>query len=174
MNLSENEIIKNIHLLAFGEAEGKETSELVETLLTLPDTISINAERDGKVVGNVIFTPFVFKEYPNKKCYLLAPLAVLPEFQGGFGVGKELMQASIKHLKSIGADAIFVFGIPTYYPQYEFVQTDKQTPYPELLTIPEAWMVLELNCGVVGHLSGETLAVDAFMNPQLWDTSGYG
>lgn len=147
MNTSETEIIKNIHLLAFGEEEGAETADLAESFLALPDTISINAERDGKIVGNIIFTPFLFKDHPDKKCYLLAPIGVLPEYQHGHGVGKELMQSGITHLKNCDVDAVFVLGVPTYYPRYGFVPTDKQTPYPDLLTLPASWMVLELNPG---------------------------
>lgn len=173
MNSSEKSVIKNIHFQAFGEAEGKETSELAVSFLSLPQTISINAERDGKAVGNIIFTPFWFKDHPDKKCYLLAPLGVIPEYQRGFGVGKELVQNGIAQLKSIGADAVFVLGVPSYYPQHGFVPTDKQTPYPDLLTIPESWMVLELKPGAAKQLSGETTAVEPFMDPVFWDTSGY-
>lgn len=173
MKSSEKEIIKNIHFLAFGE-EGKETSELAEAFLAEPDTISISVEREGKMVGNVLFTPFVFEEHPEKKCYLLAPIGVLPEYQRGFGVGRELMQAGIEQLRSMGTEAIFVLGVPTYYPQYGFTPTDKQTPYPDLLTIPESWMALELNEGVLNVLAGKAYANKPFMNPMFWDTSGRG
>jgi len=174
MKLSDKQIIKNIHLRAFGAEEGPITAELAAAFLSLPDTVSVNAKRDGKIVGNVLFTPFWFKQQPDKVCYLLAPLGVLPEYQRGHGVGKELMQGGIEQLKSMGADAIFVLGVPTYYPQYGFVPTDKQTPYPDLLTIPEAWMVLELNAGAVEQLSGQTQAVAPFMKAEFWDTSGRG
>ena len=61
MNISDIKTIKNIHLLAFGEDEGKETDELAEDFLSLSETLSFNTERDGKIVGNVLFTPFVLK-----------------------------------------------------------------------------------------------------------------
>jgi putative acetyltransferase len=173
VNLSEKAVIKNIHLLAFGETEGEEIAKLAGDFLAFPETISINAKREEKIVGNILFTPFSFKDHPEKKCYLLAPLGVLPEYQR-CGVGKELIQTGIQHLRSIGADAIFVLGVPTYYPQHGFVPTDGQTPYPTLLTMPEAWMILELNEGVANYLSGETVAVEPFMQPAFWDTSGRG
>lgn len=174
MRDTEIEIIKNIHLLAFGEEEGKETAGLAGSFLSLPDTISINAERDGKIVGNILFTPFVFADHPEKQCYLLAPVGVLPGYQRGYGVGKELVSSGIEHLKNIGADAIFVLGVPTYYPQYGFVPSNKQTPYPNLLTIPEAWMELELKEDGIDSLCGKTIAVEPFMQPHWWDTSGRG
>lgn len=40
--------------------------------------------------------------------------------------------------------------------------------------MPETWMVLELSAGVLTRLNGVTKAVEAFMIPQLWDTSGRG
>lgn len=173
MNKAEIDAIVEIHRLAFGEAEGEETAQLAKDFLSHPDTISISVKRAGQVAGNVLFTPFVFQDHPDTKCYLLAPCGVSPEYQG-HGVGKELMETSIEHLKSIGTDAVFVLGVPAFYPRYGFSPTDKQTPYPDLLTALEAWMVLELTAGTVEKLSGKTKAIPQFMQPHWWDTSGRG
>ncbi len=84
------------------------------------------------------------------------------------------MEASIEHLSSVGTDAVFVLGIPTFYPRYGFVPTDKQTPYPDLMSTPEAWMALELTEGSLQKLSGKTVAIPQFMQPHWWDTSQHG
>ena len=173
MDQIEKETIIRIHRLAFGEEEGNEIAKLAEEFLALPETISISAKRDERVVGNVLYTPFFFHDHPDAKCYLLAPNGVVPKYQG-HGVGKELMEAGIEQLKSMDVDAIFVLGVPSFYPKYGFVPTDKQTPYPDLLTMPEAWMVLELIAGSVDPLSGKTTAVEPFMQSSFWDTSGRG
>ena len=173
MNQKEIDTILEVHRLAFGEKEGEEIAKLAKDFLDQPDTISISATRDGKIAGNVLFTPFVFRDHPETKCYLLAPCGVSPEYQG-HGVGKELMDTSIEHLKSIGTDAVFVLGVPTFYPRYGFVPTDKQTPFPDLLTVPEAWMALELTAGSVENLSGKTIAITPFMHSHWWDTSQHG
>lgn len=173
MSNSDIETLVNVHLLAFGEDEGAEVAQLARAFLALPDTISISVERDGKVAGNVLFTPFVFPEHPKTKCYLLAPCAVLPDHQG-CGIGKELIETSIAHLKSIGTDAVFVLGVPAFYPRYGFAPTDKQTPYPDLLTMPESWMALDLTAGSVASLSGKPVAAEPIMQPEYWDTSTYG
>ncbi|MBE1284293.1 MAG: GNAT family N-acetyltransferase [Rhodobacteraceae bacterium] len=172
--MTPNEIntIANLHRMAFGPSEGEEIAPLAKALLSHPETISISVHRGGKIAGNVLFTPFVFQDHPDAKCFLLAPCGVLPEYQGQ-GVGKELMQTSIAHLASVGTDAVFVLGVPTFYPRYGFVPTEKQTPYPTLLTIPESWMVLELTAGIVDRLDGKTRAIPQFMQPQWWDTSQY-
>jgi len=173
MNHAEIDAILEVHRLAFGEAEGEVTAQLAKDFLSHPETISISVRRDGQVAGNVLFTPFVFQDHPDTKCYLLAPCGVSPVYQG-HGVGKELMETSIDHLKSIGADAVFVLGVPDFYPRYGFAPTDKQTPYPGLLTAPVAWMALELTAGTVDKLSGKTKAIPQFMQPHWWDTSGRG
>ncbi|SPF79323.1 hypothetical protein ALP8811_03264 [Aliiroseovarius pelagivivens] len=173
MNKAEIESLVKTHLLAFGEDEGPEVAQLAEAFLALPETISVSVERDGQVVGNVLFTPFAFTDHPQTKCYLLAPCGVLPGYQG-CGIGKELMETSIEHLKSIGTDAVFVLGVPTFYPRYGFIPTNKQTPYPDLLTMPEAWMALELTAGAVKPLNGKTVATEPIMHPEFWDTSAYG
>ncbi|MES0827663.1 GNAT family N-acetyltransferase [Ruegeria sp. SCP11] len=173
MDHAEIEAIVEVHRKAFGETEGEETAQLAKNFLDHPDTISISVKGDGQVAGNVLFTPFVFEEHPDAICYLLAPCGVLPEFQG-HGVGKELIETSIEHLKSIGADAVFVLGVPTLYLRYGFLPTDKQTPYPDLLTAPEAWMELALTAGKAKKLSGKTKAIPQFMRAHWWDTSGRG
>ncbi|NVO56242.1 N-acetyltransferase [Rhodobacteraceae bacterium B1Z28] len=173
MTQTDIEAILEVHRLAFGEAEGAEIAQLAKDFLDRPDTISISAKRDGKIAGNVLFTPFVFKDHLATKCYLLAPCGVSPEYQGR-GVGKEIMETSIRQLTSTGADAVFVLGVPTFYPRYGFAQTDKQTPYPDLLTATEAWMALELTPGTVEKLSGQTIAIQQFMQSHWWDTSGRG
>ncbi|CUK03849.1 putative acetyltransferase [Ruegeria denitrificans] len=122
MNQTEIDTIVEVHRLAFGKEEGDDIARLARGFLDLPDTISISSERDGKIVGNVLFTPFKFVDHPDAKCYLLAPCGVLPAYQG-HGVGKEIMEASIEHLSSVGADAVFVLGVPTFYPRYGFVST---------------------------------------------------
>jgi predicted N-acetyltransferase YhbS len=173
MNQTEFDAILDLHLQAFGAGEGPEITRLARSFLALPETISISVRRGGRIAANVLFTPFIFDDHPDAKCYLLAPCGVLPSCQGQ-GAGRELMETSIAHLKSIGAEAVFVLGVPGFYPRYGFAPTGKQTPYPELLTMPEAWMVLELTPGALAPLGGRTRAVAPFIPPALWDPSASG
>ena len=173
MKKDELDAVLEVHRLAFGEDEGPEIAGLAEAFLALPDTLSTSARRDGAIVGNVLFTPFVFQDHPDTKCYLLAPCGVSPAYQG-HGVGRELMETGIETLRSAGADAVFVLGVPGFYPRYGFLPTDKQTPYPDLLTLPKSWMALELTTGALKPLGGRTRAVEPIMRPEFWDTSAYG
>ena len=67
MNQKEIDTILEVHRLAFGEKEGEEIAKLAKDFLDQPDTISISATRDGKIAGNVLFTPFVFSRSPGNK-----------------------------------------------------------------------------------------------------------
>ncbi|MCP9483769.1 N-acetyltransferase [Shimia sp. CNT1-13L.2] len=170
MHQQDIDAIKDVHLKAFGPDEGPDIAALASALLARQDTILISAKRAGKIVGNVLFTPFIFQDQPEIQCHLLAPCGVMPDHQGQ-GVGKELMETSIDHLRTIGTQAVFVLGVPTFYPRYGYAPTDKQTPYPDLLTLPNSWMALELQRGTLAKLTGKTLAVAPIMPAVFWDTS---
>mgnify|MGYP000633955455 CR=1 FL=1 len=171
MNNSTKEmlLIQDIHLQAF-ESDGPLVSNMAKEMLSQSETISINVERDGKVVGNIIFTPFKLNDHPDKKCFLLAPLGVLPEFQKQ-GVGKELIEKGVLHLKSIGTDAIFVMGHPDYYELRGFVTTEVIPPYDELVTFYDGWKMLEIQPGSMAEVGGTSVAADPIMKPIFWDTS---
>lgn len=47
--------------------------------------------------------------------HILAPLAVIPEYQG-MGVGGRLIRTGIEHLRLMGCQTVFVLGHATYYP----------------------------------------------------------
>jgi predicted N-acetyltransferase YhbS len=173
MQQKDIDAILNVHRQAFGTDEGPVIEDLARVFLQRAETLSVSVSREDKIVGNVLFTPFIFDQHPEFKCYLLAPCGVLPGFQGR-GVGKEMMETSIIRLREIGTDAVFVLGVPTFYPRYGFVPTDKQTPYPDLLAHPEAWMGLELVPQTLDQLDGPTRAIPEFMQPEMWDTSQHG
>ncbi len=166
------EEIKRLHRLAFGEEEGEIIENLVASLLLSKATISINIEKSNKIVAHCLFTPFYLEEDRSKKCYLLAPLAVLPEYQGQ-GLARELIEKGIEKLNSLEAEGIFVFGDPALYSRFGFVQTNISTPYPEVLTMPEAFMLLELKKASLAGIKGKTSAVEEFMKVELWDTRAY-
>lgn len=164
------EEIKALHLEAFGIEEGPVILKLVEDFLLREDSISISVEGDGKIIGNVIFSPFKLLDYPERKFFLLAPLGVLPKFQGK-GVGKKLIEKGIDHLRSLGGEAIFVLGQPDYYPLRGFNLTTVLSPYSELMITPEAWMALEIKKGALEGLKGTSIASEPIMKKMFWDTS---
>ena len=166
------EVIQHIHRQAFGDEEGPVIADLVQKFMALKSTISITTEREGQKVGNVIFTPLMIDGHPNRYCFLLCPLAVLPAFQRQ-GVGKELIEKGAAHLTSIGADAMFVLGDPNYYARHGFGLTNIQPPYSELVTMKEAWRMRELGPNTLPGIRASSTAVEPIMDPAYWDTSGH-
>ncbi len=132
---------------------------------------SFLAFSNDRAVGHILFTSAQLKVTQNDvSISLLAPLAVIPEFQKQ-GVGGKLIEYGLQHLTTFDVDLVFVLGHPEYYPQYGFKPAGIQgfeAPYP----IPEehanAWMVQELRSGVIGSVSGKIRCADMLNKPQHW------
>ncbi len=149
-------------------------SELVRELLSDPSAkplYSLLAYEDDRAVGHVLFTSaYLEKNHEAASIALLAPLAVLPDFQKQ-GVGGKLIKHGLKLLTKAGVDLVFVLGHPEYYPRYGFNPAGVhgfEAPYP----IPEkhagAWMVQELRPGVIGSVQGKVRCADMLDKPEHW------
>ena len=108
--------IREVETRAFGFS--KET-DLVASLLedeSARPALSLLARYEGKAVGHILFTRATFKgEMDSPLMHILAPLAVIPEYQG-MGVGGRLIRTGIEHLRLMGCQTVFVLGHATYYP----------------------------------------------------------
>lgn len=87
--------------------------------------ISRVAEMDGKIVGTIMYS----KAYVNDgdtvhEIITFGPLAVEPMAQS-FGVGRMLLEETIKLAKEAGYLGICIFGEPDYYPKHGFVNAEK-------------------------------------------------
>jgi putative acetyltransferase len=80
-------------------------------------TISLVAEIDGEIVGQVAFSPVTAG--PAKNGVGLAPLAVHPSHQSQ-GVGSRLIQAGLEACRSAGCGFVVVLGDPAYYSRFGF------------------------------------------------------
>lgn len=114
--------------LAFADLEISDHTEqfLVERLRKseafIPE-LSIVAELDKRIVGYLLLTKIkiVNKETENVSL-IMAPVAVLPEFQNqGIG-GKLIMHAHMKARK-IGFRSIILVGHEEYYPRFGYKPT---------------------------------------------------
>lgn len=106
--------------------------------------LSLVAERQGQVVGHILFTPV--KVCSGERCLPavgLAPLAVLPEWQK-HGIGQRLMRQGLEECRKAGYAAVFVLGYPDYYPRFGFVPAERFGIKCEYDVPSEAFMTLEL------------------------------
>lgn len=94
--------------------------------------------------AHACYTPITIDKAPHLKCYVLAPLAVLPEFQGK-GYATRLMEQAESELD---ADVIFVMGEPHHYGR-RYNTPHQVLPPVKTLAPLECWFARELTPGVL-------------------------
>ncbi|WBW97799.1 N-acetyltransferase [Oceanirhabdus sp. W0125-5] len=86
------------------------------------EELSLVAELEGKVVGHVLFYPYdMYLNGKVIKTVCLGPIAVDPEIQKS-GIGGKLIEEGHKILKEKGYKLSFLYGHPTYYPRFGYIQ----------------------------------------------------
>jgi len=87
-------------------------------------SLSLIAEEAGELVGCIAFSPVTIS---GKTCkwFGLGPVAVTPDRQG-MGIGAELIQSGLRHLRTDDARGCVVLGEPEYYRRFGFA------PLPDL------------------------------------------
>lgn len=115
--------ITRIHKLAFQSVPHSEQTEHF-IVLALRDagalSLSLVAERLGRVVGHVAFSPVQFSD-GSAGWHGLGPVAVLPELQHQ-GMGSALIRSGLASLRAMGASGCAVLGDPEYYGRFGFKQ----------------------------------------------------
>jgi putative acetyltransferase len=107
-------------------ADGDE-AELVEALRSQNAlSVSLVAEHDGTIVGQVAFSP-ARASGGAPGWYALGPVAVLPAHQGG-GIGSALIRAGLQAVFELGASGCILTGDPAYYSRFGFTLSGKNTP----------------------------------------------
>ena len=86
--------------------------------------LSLVAEKDGAVVGQITLTPALAAD-GSPGWFALGPIAVAPEFQSK-KIGSKLMKAAIAWLGEQEAAGCVLVGNPAYYYRFGF------EPYPVL------------------------------------------
>lgn len=131
-------------------------AELAATLIAANiETLSLVAERNGKIVGHVLFSRL---EGPDTSL-ALAPLAVDPDFRD-MHIGTELVRHGLDLARRRGFTSVFVFGQPDYYCRFGFrskladpAAVDWQGP---------RFLALELETGALAGWSGPLAYPEAF------------
>ncbi len=153
--------IAAINTEAFGQPD---EAALVEALRADGDVaFELAAERDGAVVGHILFSPLALRPEPENAPRLLslAPVAVRPDCQRQ-GVGGALVRAGLGRARTEGWDAVIVLGHPDYYPPFGFshaAAAGLDHPFPEA---GPAFMALELSDGALARAAGRLVFAPAF------------
>ena len=162
--------VLSIERAAFGSDE---EATLVENLLgdqSAQPILSLLAFQDNQAVGHILFTKAHLEPKAALSISLLAPLAVIPEFQRR-GIGGKLLEHGLQALSATGVDLVFVLGHPQYYPRHGFKpagQVGFDAPFPIPEKDADAWMVKALRPGKIGSFSGTVICADMINKPEYW------
>lgn len=126
---SDVDAIRELIRSAFSDmpyADGDE-ADLVEALRSQEAlSVSLVAEREGTIVGQVTFSP-ARASGAALGWYGLGPLAVLPAHQRG-GIGSALVRAGLDAILDLGAGGCILVGDPSYYSRFGFRLSPEHTP----------------------------------------------
>lgn len=150
-----------------------EEAELVMDLLgddSAKPLLSLLAYDQGQAVGHILFTKAQLDSAPEVSVYLLAPLAVVPDWQRK-GVGSALIKRGLSLLSAVKVDLVFVLGHPEYYPRSGFTPAGKlgfEAPYPIPDEVADAWMVKYLKHNESTRYTGKVICAKALQKPEYW------
>ncbi|RKY54535.1 MAG: N-acetyltransferase [Candidatus Neomarinimicrobiota bacterium] len=155
-----------------------EIKTLIIDLFKDPSTepiVSLLAYDDEKPVGHILFTKTRIKPglgicSLKPGGHILAPMAVIPEYQKQ-GIGGKLIKERLRILKDKGVERCFVLGHKDYYPRYGFIPDAKKfgfpAPYPILGKDKDAWMMQDLVEKPTG-IKRQVICADAMMKEKYW------
>lgn len=143
----------------YNERHAKLYADLADALIT-DGSFSIVYEG----VAHACYTPMTVDAAPYLKCYILAPLSVLPGYQRK-GYATRLMDEAEKQL---GADVIFVLGDPMHYANR--YNTPHKVCFPVETDAPlDCWFARELTPGALERLGESTSSITGpFADPIMW------
>ncbi|MEL7220642.1 MAG: N-acetyltransferase [Bacteroidota bacterium] len=127
----------------------------------LPE-LTLVAEEDDQVIGFIMLTQLSIQgEDDSNPALALAPVAVLPEFQGQ-GIGGALVNAAHEKAKAAGHQIIILLGHADYYPRFGYQQCQKYGIQLPFEVPPENAMVLGLAANSLEGVSGVVVYPTAF------------
>jgi predicted N-acetyltransferase YhbS len=153
-----------------GAEEGARIGQLALNLLRgtdRKDLFAFTAKHADTLMGCIIFSRLRFNA-SDRKVFLLAPVAVLPDHQRR-GIGKKLISHGLNHLCDHGVELAVTYGDPSYYSQTGFLPLDPATVPPPLpLSMPQGWLGQSLVGKAMQPIRGPSTCVAALNDPVFW------
>ena len=143
--------VREVNERAFGRPAEATLVELLRAAKKV--VVSLVALDDGRVVGHILFSSVTVAVAPeNFRGVGLGPMSVLPEFQNQ-GIGSRLVREGLDTCRRSGYGAVVVLGHTGFYPRFGF-STAKDYGLDNEYNESDAFMVMELQVGVLGKISG--------------------
>lgn len=145
--------IRLVNTRAFGQTAEADVVDMLRQ--SCPEALSLVALWQEQIVGHILFTPAILETEGGRIGGVgLAPLAVLPEFQGR-GIGSKLVEAGLAEIRQARPPFVIVLGHPEYYPRFGFVPASTYGVASEYDNVPdEAFMILVLDERALAGVSG--------------------
>jgi len=125
--------------------------------------LSIVAGLDGKIVGHILFTKLQIKnETQTFSSLALAPVSVLPEFQGK-GIASKLILHGHEIAKSLGYKSVILLGHQDYYPRFGYELCEKYNIKMPFDVPAENCMIIALTENALSGISGEVVYPSEFL-----------
>ena len=155
----ELEAVLSVHYAAFGRDD---EAELVRRLHEAGDnSYELLAETGTDVVGHVMYSPCRIEHGDDGHVLGLAPVGVLPAWQGQ-GIGGTLIRQSLDTLRSEGhVRAVVVLGDPAYYARFGFTPASRAHLH-DTYGGGDAFMALALQPGGLDGYQGRVDYAPAF------------
>lgn len=124
--------------------------------------LSIVAEVEKKIVGHILFTKLEIKnESQSFQSLALAPVSVLPEFQGK-GIGSKLILYGHELAKELGYKSVILLGHQDYYPRFGYELCEKYNIKMPFDVPAENCMVISLTENGLSGISGNVVYPSTF------------
>jgi putative acetyltransferase len=146
--------ITHINDLAFGQLNEGELVKSMRERNNFITELSLIACFHNQAVGHILFSPIQVKN-PNQSdvSLALAPMAVIPEFQG-LGIGGLLIKNGFSAARRFGFRSVIVLGHPDYYPRFGFVPASRYSISPPFEAPDLNFMAIELVENGLKNVSG--------------------
>ncbi len=124
--------------------------------------LSLVAVYQDVIVGHILLTKIVIKDTTSQfESLALAPVSVLPDFQGK-GIGRQLIECAHSKAKQLGYSSIVLLGHEDYYPRFGY-----QPLHPFGIRLPfdvpkENCMAVELTENALENVRGTVAYASAF------------
>lgn len=124
--------------------------------------LSIVAEVNSQIVGHILLSKLkIENDVKSIESLALAPVSVLPEFQGK-GVGSKLILHSHEVAKELGYKSIVLLGHEDYYPRFGYEQANKYgIEMPFDVPAENCMVAILAENGLLG-IRGKVIYPDAF------------
>jgi len=170
---SDIEEIKQLFSKVFSDSEGQAEGSLIGSLafdlMTSTDAIDIYgfiATENDQIIGSIFLTRLTFES--TVSAFILSPVAIHSDHQGK-GIGQNLVNFGINHLKGKGVKLVFTYGDPNFYTKVGFrCITETTAKAPLELTQPEGWLCQSLVSDEIEPIAGNSRCVKALNKPEYW------